>query len=78
MASLNSDSVIWTIGDATGRAPSGESATIPVSVSINSGHGAPTGDPTSPFPLYADDDTDDLWVWTGAAWIGPYVLTVSG
>jgi hypothetical protein len=71
---LNSDSVIWTVGDTTGKAPGGAAADIP-----GDGHdvivasGVPSGAPNGS-PLYVDNVNDDLYIWAAAGWKGPYNL----
>lgn len=41
---------------------------------VQSGAGAPSVAPDGFLPLYIDTGTDDLYVWDGAAWKGPYAL----
>lgn len=69
--SLNSDSVIWVVGDTTGRAPGGTAAAIPGSNDPIVASGAPSGAPNGS-PIYVDNVNDDLYVWAEDAWKGPY------
>ena len=66
---LNSDSVLWNVGDTTGKAPGGAAANIPGDINtVNTGAGAPSGAPNGG-PFYVDTADNKLYAWTGAAWI---------
>ena len=64
---MNSDSVIWNVGDTTGHAPGGASATIPGD-DVSVGSGVPTGAPTGE-PFYVNTANNKLYAWTGSAWV---------
>jgi hypothetical protein len=71
-ASLNSDSVMWVVGGTNGTNVAGATTTLPVAVTVvGSGSPTPTTAPLGA-PLYIDTDTNDLFVWGGTAWLGPY------
>lgn len=36
--------------------------------------GAPSDDPEGTLPLYINNATDDLYVFNGTIWVGPYNL----
>lgn len=71
---LNSPSVIWNVGDTTGRNVAGAATALPVAPNyVYSGTAAPTAAPTGGTPIYWDTDTtDNLYIWIGTAWVGPY------
>lgn len=70
--SINDNGVFWNVGDTTGRDNAGVSTAIPLGGSIGSGTAAPTAAPSG-IPLYWDTDTtDNLYIWVGTAWKGPY------
>lgn len=69
----NSDtpSVLWNIGDTTGKAPGGATAALPDDIdviSVVAGSGAPSGAPTAG-PFYVNTANNKLYAWTGAAWV---------
>lgn len=69
---LNSTPVMWNVGDTTGRDITGGTVALPVGPTVvGAGSAVPTAAPAGA-PLYVDTDNDDLYVWTGAAWLGPY------
>ena len=65
---LNSASVHWQVGDATGHDDAGQSAAIP-GASAQSGSGDPSGAPSGLAPFYVDTSNHKLWAWTGSAWV---------
>jgi hypothetical protein len=75
MAGTITDSAtFWNVGDTAGRNEYGQATTLPVSaVFVGNGTPTPTAAPAGA-PLYIDTDTDDLFVWMGTAWKGPYSL----
>jgi len=69
---MNSDSVRWVVGGTNGTNVAGATTTLPVAVTvIGSGSPTPTTAPLGA-PLYIDTDQDNLYVWNGTAWNGPY------
>lgn len=64
----DSDSVLWNIGDATGKAPGGASASIP-GPAVQVGSGVPSGAPTGGSPLYINTANNKLYAWTGSEWL---------
>lgn len=60
---------------AAGQALVSDGAFFTVFGGAKTGSGAPSGAPAGFLPLYVDTGTDDLYVWAGAAWKGPYVVT---
>lgn len=75
--SIGNGGVFWNVGDTTGRDDSGQVADLPVAVTaISSGSPTPTTAPGGA-PLYIDTDTDELYVWAGTDWKGPYGLSSS-
>ena len=70
---MNSDSVRWVVGGTNGTNVAGATTALPVSVTqIGFGSPTPTSAPLAGAPLYVDTDTDDLYVWNGTSWNGPY------
>lgn len=62
----------WVAGETTGVTAAGTTTSLPVdSMTIGAGSAVPTAAPAG-VPIYQDTDNDDLYAWTGAAWIGPY------
>jgi hypothetical protein len=74
MASTNSDSISWVVGETTGQDSNGGTASVPVAASfvVSTATAAPTAAPNG-LPLFVTSD-DKLYLWdaSGAAWIGPY------
>lgn len=72
---INSTSVIWNVGDTTGHAPGGGTATVAIPVAISespvalSGTAVPTAAPTGNSPTYVRTTNNKLYAWTGAAWV---------
>jgi len=65
---LNSDSVLWNVGDTLGKAPGGASAAIP-SNEVQTGAGAPSGAPTNNSPFYVNTSNNKLYAWSGSTWV---------
>ena len=69
MASTNTPSVQWNVGDSAGRDIYGDAAAIPAPFVVSTATDAPTEAPEG-FPLYLA--VDDAYLWDGSAWQGPY------
>ena len=71
MASTNTPSVQWNVGDSVGRTESGGTVALPVSnrIVISTATAAPTAAPDgAPFYLAVDQ----FYAYDGSAWQGPY------
>lgn len=77
MASTNSDSLIWVVGEATGRNGLGGTALAPSEAYGGVFFATNTTVPTAaPFGYNAHVTSDgDRYEWNGDEWVGPYVTT---
>jgi len=70
--SINNAGTFWNVGDMQGRNDDGSVVSLPVAATaVGVGSATPTAAPSGA-PLYIDSDNDDLYVWDGSAWAGPY------
>lgn len=69
---ISNTATFWNVGETQGRSVSWGLVSIPDN-NIGAGSATPSAAPLDlKPPIYQDTDNDDLFVWTGATWIGPY------
>jgi hypothetical protein len=73
---LNTPSVRWEVGGTSGIDAYGNTASLPAAPTyVGSGTDTPTASPPAAgSPLFIMTPTEELFVWGGTAWVGPYGL----
>jgi hypothetical protein len=72
----NTPPAIWNVGDSVGKGFAGGTAALPASPSyVGTGTDTPTASPPAAgSPLFILTPAEELFVWGGTAWVGPYGL----
>jgi hypothetical protein len=74
MASTNTPSVRWVVGETTGLDENNETAPLPTPFFQATNTTVPTAAPAGGANVHITSD-DDVYLWNGTEWVGPYVTT---
>jgi hypothetical protein len=72
MSGTNTDSVIWVAGEAAGHDGNGATAALPTPFFISTATSAPTSFGEGEGHNIFVASNDDVYLWDGTAWLGPY------
>ena len=73
MTGITSESTIWVAGEASGKDETGATVDAPTSAFfVSTATTAPTSLADAGGRNVFVASNDDLYVWNGAAWVGPY------